>query len=83
MARKHCDAISGSSKITFDTIISTKKSKVDAEEFKQKFGFRKTTTDIDSVIQDDNIDIVIICTPDSSHPNLVTKFLRGGKHVFN
>ena len=81
MARKHCDAILGSSKITFDTIISTKKSKVDAEEFKQKFGFRKTTTDIDSVIQDDNIDIVIICTPDSSHPNLVTKFLRGGKHV--
>ncbi len=37
MARKHCDALSGSSKIILDTIISTEKSKVNAQEFKQKF----------------------------------------------
>ena len=81
MAKKHCDAMSDSSKIVLDTIVSTEKSTTDAEEFKRKFGFRKTSTDIDSVIQDHNIDIVIICTPDSTHANLVTKFLRGGKHV--
>ena len=81
MARKHCDALSGYSKIILDTIISTEKSGTIAEEFKQKFGFKRATTDVDSVIQDESIDIVVICTPDSSHADLVTKFLRVSKHV--
>ena len=81
MARKHCDALSGYSKIILDTIVSTEKSGTIAEEFKQKFGFKRATTDVDSVIQDESIDIVVICTPDSSHADLVTKFLRVSKHV--
>ena len=42
MAKKHCDAMSDSSKIVLDTIVSTEKSVTDAEEFKRKFGFRKS-----------------------------------------
>ena len=57
MAKKHCDAMSDSSKIVLDTIVSTEKSTAEAEEFRQKFGFKKTSTDIDSVIRDHNIDI--------------------------
>ena len=42
MAKKHCDAMSDSSKIVLDTIVSTEKSTAEAEEFRQKFGFKKT-----------------------------------------
>ena len=40
MAKKHCDAMSDSSKIVLDTIVSTEKSTAEAEEFRQKFGFK-------------------------------------------
>ena len=41
MAKKHCDAMSDSSKIVLDTIVSTEKSTAEAEEFRQKFGFKQ------------------------------------------
>ncbi len=40
------------------------------------------TTDVDSVVNDEYIDCVVICTPNSTHYELAKKFLLAGKHVF-
>ena len=48
----------------------------------RKFGFEKTTTDSDSIIEDSKTDAVIITTRHNSHANLVIKALDSGKHVF-
>jgi predicted dehydrogenase len=38
--------------------------------------------DTDAVINSNNIDVVFICVPTSSHANLVIKSAKAGKHVF-
>ena len=47
----------------------------------KKYGFLKNNTSFDSVLEDNNIDMVIICSPDSTHAIQTTKSLRAGKYV--
>jgi predicted dehydrogenase/threonine dehydrogenase-like Zn-dependent dehydrogenase len=48
----------------------------------RKFGFKRTTTDADSVFSDPNIGAVVIATRHDSHAELVGRALKAGKHVF-
>jgi predicted dehydrogenase/threonine dehydrogenase-like Zn-dependent dehydrogenase len=48
----------------------------------RKFGFASTTTDTDSLLQDERINTVVIATRHDSHATLVRQALATGKHVF-
>jgi predicted dehydrogenase len=48
----------------------------------RKFGFESTTTDIDAVLGDPDVNAVVIATRHDSHSNLVVAALDAGKHVF-
>ncbi len=48
----------------------------------KKFGFENTTTDLTSILEDDEITAVVISTRHDSHANLVCKALLANKHVF-
>jgi predicted dehydrogenase/threonine dehydrogenase-like Zn-dependent dehydrogenase len=48
----------------------------------RKFGFETTTTDIDMILNDQEIDAVIIATRHDCHADLVCRALEAGKHVF-
>jgi predicted dehydrogenase len=48
----------------------------------RKFGFAQTTTDVDVVINDPNIDLVVIATQHDTHADLVCRVLQAGKKVF-
>lgn len=48
----------------------------------RKFGFENTTTDLDSIFNDAEINTVFITTRHDNHADLVCKSLQAGKHVF-
>ena len=48
----------------------------------KKFGFEKTTTDIDTIFSDKKSDAVVISTRHNSHGGLVARALYCHKHVF-
>lgn len=48
----------------------------------RKFGFETMTTDIDSVFDDPEVEVVVIATRHDSHGRLACQALRAGKHVF-
>ncbi|MDA0747405.1 MAG: Gfo/Idh/MocA family oxidoreductase [bacterium] len=52
-----------------------------AEEFKNKMGFQKSTTDFDSALADPDIDAVVITAPNELHYDLSKRALEAGKHV--
>ena len=47
----------------------------------KKFSVKKRTSDPNALINDDEIDLVVICTRHNLHGNLVLKCLKSGKHV--
>jgi predicted dehydrogenase/threonine dehydrogenase-like Zn-dependent dehydrogenase len=47
-----------------------------------KFGFSSTTTDANSIFQNDEINAVVVSTRHDSHAQLVLDSLNSGKHVF-
>jgi predicted dehydrogenase/threonine dehydrogenase-like Zn-dependent dehydrogenase len=55
---------------------------VSAAHYARKFGFARATTDSDSLITAEDIDIVVIATRHDSHARFVLRALRAGKHVF-
>lgn len=48
----------------------------------RKFGFRRTTTDTDSILSDPALNTVVIATRHDTHAHFVCKALKAGKHVF-
>jgi predicted dehydrogenase/threonine dehydrogenase-like Zn-dependent dehydrogenase len=48
----------------------------------KKFGFQQTTTDTNSIFQDDEIDIVVISTRHNTHAELIIEAIENDKHVF-
>jgi predicted dehydrogenase/threonine dehydrogenase-like Zn-dependent dehydrogenase len=55
---------------------------VTAAHYARKFGFARATTDSDSLINAEDIDIVVIATRHDSHARFVLRALQAGKHVF-
>lgn len=53
-----------------------------AENAKEQHGFKFSTINPDDIINNKDIDIVSICTPNVFHKDLVIKALNAGKHVY-
>ncbi len=52
-----------------------------AEDAKERFGFEKCCTDWQDVVNDPEIDVVSVCTPNNSHAEIAIAALKAGKHV--
>src|SRR5690625_4304352 len=52
-----------------------------ASDAKERFGFEEWTTDWQDIINDPNIDVVSICTPNNAHAEIAIAALNAGKHV--
>jgi len=52
-----------------------------AAEFGAKHGFKKTTTDYDTVINDPEIDAIVLGSPSEVHYDQASKALKAGKHI--
>lgn len=48
----------------------------------QKYGFSHSTTNVEDVLQDNEVDLVLITTRHNLHANMTVKCLEAGKHVF-
>jgi len=52
-----------------------------AKDAKDRFGFQNYCTDWRAIVDDDEIDVVIVCTPNDSHAEISIQALSAGKHV--
>lgn len=66
--------------VHFRSIASS--SGVSGTHLGRKFGFASSTTDMETIFADPDINTVVITTRHNSHAALVGKGLRAGKHVF-
>lgn len=82
MASRHAAILAAEPKVAPAIICSSQRSLGKAEEFQARYGFQQRTADFESVIADDSIDIVYVCSPDPTHPTFTAQALRAGKHVF-
>lgn len=48
----------------------------------QKYGFSHSTTNVEDVLQDNEVDLVLITTRHNLHASMTVKCLEAGKHVF-
>lgn len=48
---------------------------------KERFGFEKCCTDWHEIIEDSEIDVVSVCTPNNVHADISIAALKAGKHV--
>jgi len=53
-----------------------------AKEAANKYGANIATTDFNDILNDQNIDLVMICTRHDSHADLTLRALKTGKNVF-
>ncbi|AMD92045.1 bi-domain-containing oxidoreductase [Desulfomicrobium orale] len=66
--------------VRFRSIASS--SGVSGTHLGRKFGFASSTTDMETIFADPDINTVVITTRHNSHAALVGKGLQAGKHVF-
>lgn len=52
-----------------------------AKEFAEAFGFAHWTTSLDEVIENPEIDVIDICTPNCCHFETLKKAIAAGKHI--
>ena len=87
MGKAHCVALSNMPKLFTDApYVPVFKTVCDivpeiAEDFKERFSFEKACTDYVDIINDPEIDIVCVCTPNDSHAEISIAALKAGKHV--
>ncbi len=48
---------------------------------KERYGFEIASTDFNDLLNDDEIDVIDICTPPYVHEEMIEKALKAGKHV--
>lgn len=48
---------------------------------KERYGFINASLDFDDLLNDDEIDIIDICTPPYAHEEMIVAALKAGKHV--
>ncbi len=51
------------------------------EAFSQEHGIAFATTDLDALLQRDDVDVVYVATPPATHLDLAVRALEAGKHV--
>src|SRR5919108_3257802 len=52
-----------------------------AQEFAQRFGYRKWTTSLDDALSDPAVDVVIVASPSELHEQQAIRCLEAGKHT--
>lgn len=57
-------------------------SGVSAVDVGKKFGFKRAASDADSIIEDDEIDLIVVGTRHDLHAELAARALEQNKHVF-
>ncbi len=65
---------------SLDTVVSN--AGVSAMHAGRKFGFRRVSTDVDSVLSDPSVNAIVVSTRHDSHARYVNLALAAGKHVF-
>lgn len=65
--------------IIFKHIVARRNEQVNFA--KERFGFQKASLRFEDLIEDEEIDVVDICTPPYVHEEMIIKALRAGKHV--
>lgn len=63
-------------------ICVTNGNKENIKWIQKYFPKTKTSTDINDILDDDNIDAIVIATPIITHYDLIKQSLKSGKHVF-
>lgn len=48
---------------------------------KERFGFQHVSLNFEDLLNDDEIDVIDICTPPYAHEEMIVKALHAGKHV--
>jgi predicted dehydrogenase len=61
-------------------VVATEMDK--AKDFVLKYNIKDAYTDISNIISNDEIDAVVICTPNQFHAPYAIEFLKNGKDVF-
>lgn len=65
--------------IRYKTIMALRREQV--ENAKEKYGFEKSSYSFEEVINDDEINVIDICTPPYVHAEMIKKAIQKGKHV--
>lgn len=87
MGKAHCVAYANMQKLFWPApFVPVLKTVCDinediAKDAKDRFGFQKYCTDYMDIINDPDIDIVSVCTPNSNHAEVSIAALNAGKHV--
>ncbi|NTW50904.1 MAG: Gfo/Idh/MocA family oxidoreductase, partial [Chlorobiales bacterium] len=55
---------------------------INAENVREKFGFKYATSEVDKVLNDPEIGTVIVATRHNLHAEMVVRAIKAGKHVF-
>ena len=50
-------------------------------DMKERYGFINASLNYDDLLNDEEIDVIDICTPPYAHKEMIVKALRAGKHV--
>ena len=51
------------------------------EEAQKRYGFENASLDFDNLLNDEEIDVIDICTPPYVHEEMIIKAIKAGKHV--
>lgn len=80
MSDRHAEAILRCEEMNLAAICSRSQENLDRRA--EQWGVKKTYQDFDSLLKDEEIDAVIIATPNYLHADMTVKALNAGKHVF-
>ena len=76
---KHLDALDLIDGVTVTSVVSRRLEQ--AEEVAQKYGAGHASTDLGEALARDDVDAVILCTPDPAARRQAIAAMRAGKHV--
>ena len=65
--------------ICYKRIIARRKEQLD--DAVRRYGFMEASTDFEALVNDEEIDIIDICTPPYVHQEMIIKAMKAGKHV--
>lgn len=65
--------------VRYKRIIARRPEQVN--KMKERYGFEIASTNFDDLINDEEIDVIDICTPPYVHEEMIEKALKAGKHV--
>ena len=65
--------------IRYKRIIARRPEQVN--KMKERYGFEEASLDFEDLLNDEEIDVIDICTPPYVHEDMIEKALKAGKHV--